>query len=112
MLSDLKDRALQLGQRLRGGSPRVGEGTDIEDMQARGITVIDLSQLDSPDRLNHSTFAASETLQKLMTGGVLDPLVQGNDAQATEKAIGAGLGGISDVLSSLVYLPARALGVR
>ena len=107
-----KDRALQLGQRLRGGSPRVGEGTDIEDIQARGITVIDLSQLDSPDRLNHSTFAASETLQKLMTGGVLDPLVQGNDAQATEKALGAGLGGISDVLSNLVYLPARALGVR
>jgi esterase/lipase superfamily enzyme len=107
-----KDRALQLGQRLRGGAPRVGEGTDIEDLQARGITVIDLSKLDSADRLNHSTFAQSETLQKLMSGGVLDPLVQGDDAQATEKALGAGLGGISDVLSSLVYLPARALGVR
>lgn len=73
-----KDRALQLGQRLRGGSPRVGEGTDIEDMQARGIIVIDLSTSDSADRLNHSTFAGSETLRKLMTGGVLDPLVEGN----------------------------------
>jgi esterase/lipase superfamily enzyme len=73
-----KDRALQLGQRLRGGSPRVGEGTDIEDLQARGIIVIDLSKSDSADRLNHSTFAGSETLRKLMSGGVLDPLVEGN----------------------------------
>jgi esterase/lipase superfamily enzyme len=106
-----KDRALQLGQRLRGGAPRVGEGTDIEDLQARGITVIDLSNLEGVDRLNHSTFASSETLQKLMTGRALDPLLQGSDAQATEKALGAGLGGISDVISNLVYLPARALGV-
>lgn len=107
-----KDRALQLSQRLRGGSPRIGEGADIEDLQARGITVIDLSKLNGADRLNHSTFASSEMLQKLMTGGVLDPLVEGNEVEASENAIGAGLGGISDVLSGLVYLPARAVGVR
>ncbi|MGL4405647.1 MAG: alpha/beta hydrolase [Notoacmeibacter sp.] len=107
-----KDRALQVSQRLRGGTARVGEGTDIEDLQARGITVLDLSKLNGADRLNHSTFASSETLQKLMTGGVLDPLVQGDDSEAAQKALGAGLGGISDVLSDLVYLPARAIGVR
>ena len=105
-----KDRALQLGQRLRGGSPRVGEGTDIEDMQARGITVIDLSKMDSADRLNHSTFAQSEMLQRLMAGGVLDPLVDGQDSG--QKALNAGLGGISDVISGLVYLPSRAAGLR
>ena len=107
-----KDRALQLGQRLRGGSPRVGEGTDIEDMQSRGITVIDLSKLDSADRLNHSTFASSEMLQRLMAGGVLDPLVDGGNIDAGQKALGAGLGGISDVLSGIIYLPAKAIGVR
>lgn len=107
-----KDRALQLGQRLRGGSPRVGEGTDIEDLQQRGITVIDLSKLKGADRLNHSTFASSEVLQRLMTGGVLDPLVAGDDAEATKNALSAGLGGISDVLSGLIYLPAKAVGVR
>ncbi len=107
-----KDRALKFGQQIRGGSPRVGEGTDIEDLQARGITVVDLSKVEGSDRLNHSTFASSETLQRLMTGGVIDPLLQGNDVLAAENALGAGLGGISDVLSALVYLPARAVGVR
>jgi esterase/lipase superfamily enzyme len=107
-----KDRALKFGQQIRGGAPRVGEGTDIEDLQARGITVIDLSKLSGSDRLNHSTFASSEVLQKLMTGGVLDPLVLDNQAQAQENVIGAGLGGISDLLSGLIYLPARAVGVR
>jgi esterase/lipase superfamily enzyme len=105
-----KDRALQLGQRLRGGSPRVGEGTDVEDMQARGITVIDLSKMNGADRLNHSTFASSEMLQRLMAGGVLDPLVDGQDTG--QKALSAGLGGISDVLSGLIYLPAKVAGVR
>ena len=107
-----KDRALQLGNRLRGGSPRVGEGADIEDLQSRGVVVIDLSNINGADRLNHSTFAGSATLQKLMTGGAFDPLVEGGDAQAAEKAIGTGLGGLSDVLSGLIYLPARAAGVR
>jgi esterase/lipase superfamily enzyme len=107
-----KDRALQLSQRLRGGTARVGEGTDIEDLQARGIIVLDLSKLDGTDRLNHSTFASSETLQKLMTGGVLDPLVEGNEGQGAQNALGAGLGGFSDILSNIVYLPARVAGVR
>ena len=100
-----KDRALQLGQRLRGG-----EGTDIEDMQSRGIIVIDLSKMDSADRLNHSNFAQSEMLQRLMAGGVLDPLVDGQDTG--QKALNAGLGGISDVWSGLIYSPAKAAGVR
>lgn len=107
-----KDRALQLSQRLRGGSPRVGKGEDIEELQSRGITVIDLSKIKGADRLNHSTFASSDVLQKLMTGGALAPLIDGHEAEAAKNAISTGLGGISDVLSGLVYLPARAMGVR
>ncbi|NJR13529.1 MAG: alpha/beta hydrolase [Phyllobacteriaceae bacterium] len=107
-----KDRALQVSQRIRGGSPRVGEGTDIEDLQARGITVIDLSKLDGKDRLNHSTFASSETLQKLISAGSFDPILDGGTETAAAGALGAGLGGLSDIVSGIVYLPARALGVR
>jgi esterase/lipase superfamily enzyme len=76
VLVSSRDRALQLGKRLRGGAPRVGEGADIDDLRARGVTVIDLSEIDGQDRLNHSTFASSTTLQNLLAKGVLDPLFQ------------------------------------
>jgi esterase/lipase superfamily enzyme len=112
ILVSAKDRALQVSQRLRGGAPRIGEGSDIEDLQARGITVIDLTQMKGVDRLNHSTFASSVALQNLMAQGVLDPLLEDNGAESQGGILGAGLGGVSDVLSGIVYLPARAAGVR
>lgn len=74
VLVSRKDRALQVSQKLRGGAPRVGEGTDTEDLRQRGVIVIDLSKADSPDRLNHSAFASSETLRRILGGG-FDPLL-------------------------------------
>ena len=68
--------------------------------------------MEGADRLNHSTFASSETLQRLMKGGVLNPLLEGNTDLAAANAIDAGLCGVSDLLSGVIYLPARAVGVR
>jgi esterase/lipase superfamily enzyme len=73
LLVSRRDRALQVSRRLRGGAPRVGESPDVDDLRQRGVTVIDLSEADGPDRLNHSTFAASETLRRILGGG-FDPL--------------------------------------
>jgi esterase/lipase superfamily enzyme len=112
VLVSSRDRALKMSQRLRGGTPRVGEGTNIEDLNARGIAVIDLTQLKGSDRLNHSTFATSETLQQIVTSGTFDIMIEGDNDEATKRALSASLGGLADVLAGIIYLPARALGVR
>lgn len=103
-----KDRALQASERLRGGYPRVGQGSDIADLRDAGITVLDLSGEGTPgDRLNHNTFATSPTLIALARSGFLarESLKDDNAAEATLNAL-------SDILAGIIYLPANAAGVR
>jgi esterase/lipase superfamily enzyme len=75
VLVSKRDRALQVSQRLRGGAARVGEGADAEDLRQRGVIVVDLSGADSPDRFNHSAFASSDTVRRILGGG-FDPLIE------------------------------------
>ncbi|MEL6362518.1 MAG: alpha/beta fold hydrolase [Pseudomonadota bacterium] len=69
------DRALRLSERLRGGHPRVGEGADIAALQDAGVTVIDLSDVELGDGNQHSAFASSPELIRL--------ILQGRTAQDT-----------------------------
>lgn len=102
------DRALQASGRLRGGRPRVGQGNDIADLRRMGITVLDLSNQGAPrDLLNHNTFATSPTLIALARSGFLT-----RETLTNENAAGATLAAVSDVLASIIYLPAKAAGVR
>ena len=108
-----KDRALKISSRLGGGVARLGQGTDKEDLANEGIIVLDLASLSQKgDKLNHSTFANSEALIGLVTGGF--------NLQALEKAeqgqpgnlIGETLGATGDLISSVLYLPAQMAGAR
>lgn len=112
-----RDRALLASQGLRGGEARVGEGKDITWLRERGITVIDLSDVaDGDDATNHSTFATSQTVMAMVRSGALRPVDRqdGNrlPADPALAAVGKGVGALSDAAASIVYLPARIVGVR
>jgi esterase/lipase superfamily enzyme len=108
-----KDRALKLSGELRGGAPRVGSGYRKDELTSEGLLVLDVASLAKKgDRLSHGTFANSEVLIRLVNGGMnlstLERAARGNPA----GLVGETLGATGDLLSSIVYLPAKAVGAR
>lgn len=105
-----KDRALKASSELRGGAARVGSGLNNEELTTDGIIVLDLASLSAKnDQLSHSTFANSPVLISLVQSGKLSI---GSIENATPNPIGATLGATGDLLSSIVYLPAKLVGAR
>lgn len=107
-----RDRALRVSQRVRGGHPRVGEGRNIDELRQEGLVVIDVSQVrDSSDRINHSVFASSPSLIRVVRKAELNRVVlrPGGPAQ---NPILAGIGGASDLAAAIIYLPAQVVGAR
>ena len=113
VLVSRRDRALQASERLRGGHPRLGEGANLDELRANGVTVIDLSDVKDGGRGSHATFARSPTLIAMAQSGRfrLEHLIAGKAPAATD-AIGNGIGAISDLAAGIVYLPATVVGVR
>lgn len=108
-----KDRALKVSGELRGGAPRVGSGHRKDELTDEGLLVLDVASLAKKgDRLGHGTFANSETLIRLVDGGMnlstLERAATGNPA----GLVGETLGVTGDLLSSIIYLPAKAVGAR
>lgn len=65
------DRALQASGVLAGNLPRLGDYGDAADLAALGVTVVDVSGLESGDGFNHSRFADNPLLIELL-GAQLD----------------------------------------
>ncbi|WP_246666044.1 alpha/beta hydrolase [Aquamicrobium sp. LC103] len=65
MLSD-DDRALQLSSLLAGNRPRVGDYAKAEDLASLGVVVVNVSNLQAGDRLNHAKFADNPLLVRLL----------------------------------------------
>jgi esterase/lipase superfamily enzyme len=107
-----RDRALTVSNRLRGGHARLGQGTIIKKLQDDGIVVIDLTDINDGDRINHSTFASSPTLIKLFESGALgrDKFLAREEGPA--NPLGEGIGQLSDLAANIIYLPANIAGVR
>lgn len=108
-----KDRALKISSRLRGGAQRVGTGYNKDELAADGLVVLDVASLTRKgDRLSHSTFANSDTLIQLVNGGLnlsaIEKAATGNPA----NLVGETLGVTGDLLSSIIYLPAKVAGAR
>jgi esterase/lipase superfamily enzyme len=109
-----KDRALQASSKLRGGAQRVGSGLNKDELTAEGMVVIDLATLSKKnDKLSHSTFANSPILISLVQSGKLSiGSLENPGAAPDNNIIGATLGVTGDLLSSIVYLPAKLVGAR
>jgi esterase/lipase superfamily enzyme len=109
-----KDRALQASSRLRGGAARVGSGLNKQELTDNGIVVIDLASIGAKgDQLSHSTFANSPTLISLVKSGKLSlGSIEETGAASGDNIVGQTLGATGDLLSSIVYLPAKIVGAR
>ena len=87
------DRALQVSRRISGNVSRLGQ-IDIDDpvvraqLEAEGITVLDLSKLRGGDRLNHSKFADSPEMVQLLD----KRLISGQTITDQDIGLGAQLG--------------------
>jgi esterase/lipase superfamily enzyme len=63
------DAALRLSRRIAGGVPRVG-AADARDLEALGPTVVDLSDITDSGSGNHSKFAGSPEVVRLIGAGL------------------------------------------
>jgi len=87
------DRALTLSRRISGNVDRLGQ-IDITDpayrqlLEKEGITVLDLSALQVGDRLNHSKFAESPEVVRLLGQRLID----GQTVTDQDLGLGAEIG--------------------
>ncbi|MCY0093230.1 alpha/beta hydrolase [Hoeflea ulvae] len=97
------DRALTLSRRFSGNIDRLGQ-IDInnpvyrEGLEQGGITVLDLSALQVGDRLNHSKFAESPEVVKLLG----QRLIAGQTVTNQDVGLGTELGATALTLSNTV----------
>lgn len=90
------DRALTLSRRISGNIDRLGQ-VDINDASTReilekeGILVLDLSALQAGDRLNHSKFAESPEVVRLLG----DRLIAGQTVTDQDVGLGAEIGAVA-----------------
>ncbi|WP_081964110.1 alpha/beta hydrolase [Hoeflea sp. BAL378] len=97
------DRALTLSRRISGNVDRLGQ-VDItnplyrDEFEAGGITVLDLSALQVGDRLNHSKFADSPEVVKLLGQRLID----GQAVTDQDLGLGAELGATALSVSNTV----------
>jgi len=89
VLASRKDKALKLSRDLRGGTSRIGQGDNIEDLQELGITVLDLSEIsDGKDGASHATFANSPTLIRMIQSGAISPNTLPENREAFAQRVG------------------------
>lgn len=89
------DRALLLSSVIAGNRPRVGDYDKDDDLASLGIIVVDLSAVESADRLNHAKFADNPLLVQILGERLNDgDLLDGDADQITRRIerLGQGLG--------------------
>jgi esterase/lipase superfamily enzyme len=77
------DRALRVSGFIAGNRPRLGDYGDAEDIAKLGIIAVDVSDVSSPGRLNHTKFAENPILISILG----DRLRADDDLDANERAI-------------------------
>jgi esterase/lipase superfamily enzyme len=90
------DRALSLSRRISGNVDRLGQiDPTVEpyrtQLESAGITVLDLTKLQSGDSLNHGKFAASPEVVKLIG----DRLIAGQAVSENNVGLGEALGAVA-----------------
>jgi esterase/lipase superfamily enzyme len=80
------DRALRLSGFIAGNRPRVGDYGDPEALAKLGVVAVDLSNVESGDRLNHTKFADNPVLIELLGKRLRqNPDLVTNEQQAAER---------------------------
>jgi esterase/lipase superfamily enzyme len=103
------DKALRLSGLIAGRKARVGDDANAADLAALGVTVVDLSTIQSGDKLNHAKFADNPVLVQLLGERLRLPEgLQPTPQQANER-INDLAGGLGQAAQIIVTTPFRIL---
>lgn len=103
-----RDRALRVSTFIAGRHPRVGSAGNIEDLRQMGVIVVDLSNVQSIDRIGHTAFQTSpELLAIIRSGELAERIVEGAPGQDILMQ-GATLTG--NAAMAIAYLPYVLVG--
>ena len=108
------DRALKLSSLISGSKPRVGDYNDAADLASYGVTVVDLTNTKSGDRLNHAKFADNPILVQLLGNSLMAPAGLASDELASEPItdLGKGLGqAVGSAAEIIITTPFKVLTV-
>ena len=106
------DRALALSSLIAGGVTRVGavdlsRPENVAELEsAPGIVVLDLSALQTSDRLNHSKFATSPDVVRLLG----DRLIAGQQIGASDIGVASAAQAVGNVVAAPIVLFTGGLG--
>lgn len=104
-----RDQALNLSERLRGGTDSVGRGDRIEELRELGVAIIDMTSLRDSFSTVHNSFAESPTLLSMFQSGQLRSIIDGSNNHEKRDT---GIGMLSDFAASILYIPAIVMGDR
>jgi esterase/lipase superfamily enzyme len=101
------DKALRLSGFIAGKQARVGDDANADEIAALGVTVVDLSAIESGDKLNHAKFADNPVLVQLLGERLRMPdTLQPTPEQANEQ-INKFAGGLGQATAIVVTTPLR-----
>lgn len=114
VLTSSDDRALRLSSLVAGGRSRAGDGYYADDLADLGLVVIDLSNVEAGDRLNHSRFADNPVIVQLLGARLAEDNAGQTSGDLTEAIAGL-TRGVGNTLTSaaeiVVTTPFRVLSV-
>jgi len=82
------DRALKLSGILAGSRPRLGGYVDARDLAGYGVTVVDMSDVEGGDKLNHTKFAENPRLVRLLGQRLLQDDGFASERELTDRLLG------------------------
>lgn len=107
------DRALKLSSLISGDKPRVGDYGNAADLASYGVSVVDLTNIKSGDRLNHAKFADNPILVQLLGDRLRAPAgLASEEAGQPVENLGRGLGqAVGSAAEIVITTPFRVLTV-
>lgn len=103
LLTSQDDRALRASSIIAGNRPRVGDYSDAEKLAELGVVVVNVSDLQSGDPLNHARFADNPVLVQLL-GASLESDVEATLDSDIEGGVGRLLGGLGQSVGAVAQI--------
>jgi esterase/lipase superfamily enzyme len=101
------DKALRLSSFIGGNQARVGDDANAGELAELGVTVVDLSAIQSGDRLNHAKFADNPVLVQLLGERLRLPESLVPTPQQANERVNDIAGGLGQAASIIVTTPLR-----
>lgn len=107
VLLSADDKALRFSSLIAGKEARVGDDANADELAALGVTVVDLSSVQSGDKLNHAKFADNPVLVQLLGERLRMPEGLQPTPQQADERINQLAGGLGQAASVIITTPLR-----